>query len=102
MFLREVISNLEAYSNKNALCIQDIFYSNSDLSDATAQIYWKLQDSTLKVNNCVGLVCEDDLYTYAAIFALWLSGKVMFLSERTILMTEIGKFLKWLIQMRLF
>jgi D-alanine--poly(phosphoribitol) ligase subunit 1 len=78
MFEREVIQplllNIDRFSRKNAFCIKEVFYTYKDLGECISRIrsaVKKLDQDNLHI----GLVANDDLETYASIFALWLEGK---------------------------
>ena len=77
MFDREILFPLiKVIQNKgplNAFCINETFYSYKELGQRISAI----RDELMQVehgNPCVGLVINDDLDTYASIFALWLNG----------------------------
>jgi len=64
----------EKYAASNAFCINEVFYSYKQLGESISAI--RASVKTLQPENIyVGLVANDDLETYAAIFALWLEGK---------------------------
>lgn len=69
-----ILHNLEGFQNRNAFCINDNFYTYSDLGRCIS----KIRNSICSKNNAnpiVGLVINNDLETYSSIFALWLEGK---------------------------
>lgn len=69
-----ILASLNEFSNENAFVINNIFYSYKDLGKCISKIriclHGKYSDQ-----ETVGLVANDDLETYASIFALWLDGK---------------------------
>lgn len=72
--LTPILSSIERYGERNAFCIDEQMYSYntfgekiSGILDAIAHIEYH--------NQKVGLVINDDIETYASIFALWLQGK---------------------------
>ncbi len=69
-----VLTSIGGFSKRNAFCINDVFYTYSDFGRCVSKIRKALCDSGKK-NPIVGLVTNDDLETYASIFALWLEGK---------------------------
>lgn len=71
--LRPVIENITKFSNRNAFCINGNFYTYHEFGKAISQIRALISDTKFQNKN-VGLVINDDLETYAAIFALWLDG----------------------------
>lgn len=65
---------VEQFPNNNAFLIDGKFYSYSMFWDSISKIRTALR----KVNtntNLVGLVVNDDIETYASIFAIWMEGK---------------------------
>jgi D-alanine--poly(phosphoribitol) ligase subunit 1 len=77
-FLCRVIDPLlliiDRFPMKNAFCINDIFYTYKQLGEYISKIRFTIKD--LQQDNIhIGLVGNDDIETYASIFALWLEGK---------------------------
>ena len=72
--LNPVIENIKNFSNAKAFCIAGKFYTYSELGECISKIRFAIKQSTDILNNKVGLVINDDLETYASIFALWLDG----------------------------
>lgn len=68
------LSSLRERQNSESLSfmINQKGYSYSDLFDYVEQIYQQIKDVPEK---SIGLYAEDDIRTYAAIIALWYSGK---------------------------
>lgn len=71
--LYPVLSSLEKYSGKNAFFINGTSYSYAQLGESISKIR-TIVDHSGHQSKIVGLVINDDLETYASIFALWLSG----------------------------
>lgn len=71
--LQPVMANLERFSERNAFCIENEFYTYSDFSNTIKKIRGLLQSREIKSKN-IGLVTNNDIETYASIFALWLEG----------------------------
>ena len=71
--LSPVLENFKSKLNRNAFCIDDTFYTYSDFQDCISRIRQVLNDSPPS-GSIVGIVANDDLETYASIFALWLEG----------------------------
>lgn len=69
--LLECISNSK---ERNAFCINNHFYTFSVLGRYISMTRCALLSAN-KQNQKVGLVINDDIETYASIFALWLEGK---------------------------
>lgn len=71
--LNPVLSSIYKYQDRNAFCIDETFYTYEQFGQSIAKIRMSLLER--KFNNTkVGLVINDDLETYASIFALWLEG----------------------------
>lgn len=65
---------IDRFSTKNAFCINDRFYTYKQFGEYISKI--RLLICGLHVDNIhIGLVANDDIETYASIFALWLEGK---------------------------
>jgi amino acid adenylation domain-containing protein len=72
--LSPLLSNIYRFSNRNAFCIDEVYYSYKEFGDCISKIRPILKE--LYSNGAyIGLVANDDLETYASIFALWLEGK---------------------------
>lgn len=71
--LEPLLRNIDTFGDRNAFCINENFYTYSDFAESISKIRTALQQQPPAVKN-VGLVANDDLETYAAIFALWLEG----------------------------
>ena len=70
--LTPTVQNILHKKDRNAFFIQDHFYSYGDLGKAISRIR---KSFPAQSGEKVGLVINDDLPTYASIFALWLCGK---------------------------
>jgi D-alanine--poly(phosphoribitol) ligase subunit 1 len=68
--LFEAITN---YSSNNAFCINEQFYTYSQFAQYISKIRNAFQSAAIKNSN-IGLVVNDDIETYASIFAIWLEG----------------------------
>ncbi|MEI9958277.1 MAG: AMP-binding protein [Ferruginibacter sp.] len=77
-FQDEVIQSfsiaVEQNTTANAFCIGNVFYSYKQFSEVISAIRAEVKKLEKKNIN-IGLVANDDIETYAAIFALWLEGK---------------------------
>lgn len=71
--LAPVLSSIANYSQRNAFCINSEFYTYEQFGERISAIRSELVRNSYK-NKKVGLVIEDDIDSYAAIFALWLEG----------------------------
>lgn len=77
MFTENILSTFVTIADKfkdhNAFCIADKFYSYYEFAKCVSKIRKALQLSNTQSIN-VGLVANDDLESYAAIFAIWMEG----------------------------
>ena len=71
--LTPVLESIEKYPRRNAFCIDESFYTYEMLSKRISAITEALNTCSFNKQQ-VGLVINDDLDTYASIFALWLKG----------------------------
>lgn len=74
-FIDNLKKSFKTNHNKNALCIDEAFYTYQDLSDAIFKIRWYIQNNIAANEKLIGLVAHNDLETYASIFALWFENK---------------------------
>ena len=72
-FLKNLRESIKQNANNNAFCINDTFFSYSDLSDRIKSISFVLTRKKIKKNR-VGLVCGNNLDTYASIISCWFNG----------------------------
>jgi amino acid adenylation domain-containing protein len=71
--IKPFVSNLNNNSEKNAFCIDEVFFTYGNLKEEINKIRAELQ----KINNHnspIGLITHDDLTTYASIWAIWFEG----------------------------
>lgn len=71
--LKPVLNSIEKFPERNAFCINKKFYTYRDFGQYIAKVREAIIKSKYK-NTKVGLVINDDIETYASIFALWLEG----------------------------
>lgn len=71
----EILESLATNASRPAFFINGKTLTYNDLSLAIAKIRKALQLNTPKEETNIGLVINDDLETYAAIYACWLEGK---------------------------
>ncbi|MDO5971146.1 AMP-binding protein [Flavivirga aquimarina] len=74
-FLNKLQESFISNASKNALCINDIYYTYEALSDCVLNIRKIIQTQIPPEEKLIGLVANDDLETYATIFALWFESK---------------------------
>lgn len=68
-----VLSAIERFPNNYAFCINEVFYTYKEFGQCISKVRRAL-DSKNNSSTNVGLVINDDIETYASIFALWLAG----------------------------
>ncbi|MEO8720797.1 MAG: amino acid adenylation domain-containing protein [Ginsengibacter sp.] len=71
--LNPLLSNIKRFTNQNAFHINGTFYTYNQLSDHISQIRKALKEYPQK--SYIGLIANDDIETYASVFAVWLEGK---------------------------
>jgi D-alanine--poly(phosphoribitol) ligase subunit 1 len=71
--LKQFLSSTSKFGNRNAFCINNHFYSYNEFADTISAVRILLQQEDITGKN-IGLVANDDLVTYASIFAIWLEG----------------------------
>ena len=70
--LQEVIYK---HLDRNAFFINETFYSYADLAKVITKIRISIRANTGASEKIIGLITNDDIETYAAIFAVWFEGK---------------------------
>ncbi|MGM0933390.1 MAG: amino acid adenylation domain-containing protein [Bacteroidota bacterium] len=63
----------QVHKDVNAFCINEEFFKYEDFAKSISKIRDSLQKQRVVSKN-IGLVVNDDLETYASIFAIWLEG----------------------------
>lgn len=71
--LNPILSSIREFPERNAFCIDEVFYTYNELGQCVSKIRAALQQCSYS-NSKVGLVINDDLDSYASIIALWLEG----------------------------
>lgn len=71
--IQPVLNSIINFRNGNAFCINERFYTYAELSDYISAIRHNLKKQKFNSKN-IGLVVNDDIETYASIFAIWLDG----------------------------
>lgn len=71
--LDQFFTIVENFGSNNAFCINEKFYTYGDFTQNISKIRKALQVSRTESNN-IGLIANDDIETYASIFAIWLEG----------------------------
>lgn len=70
--LEPFLQTLANHEGRNALCIDGTFYTYADFARAVSKI--RIALSGQSGHQAVALVANDDIETYASIFACWLEG----------------------------
>lgn len=71
--IKPILSSIELYPTRNAFCIDEEFYTYEQLGQCVSKIRAAIKQCSYS-NLKVGLVINDDMESYASIFALWLEG----------------------------
>ncbi|MFP2994599.1 AMP-binding protein [Spongiivirga sp. MCCC 1A20706] len=74
-FLNHLFNSFKENESVEAFCINDVFYTYGDLMRTINVIRALLREKSLKDECHFGLITNNDLETYATIFALWFEGK---------------------------
>ncbi|MDD4576475.1 MAG: AMP-binding protein [Bacteroidales bacterium] len=70
----DILSNVHKKNNNNSLCINNEFYTYSQLAKIAAKIQQEIKTKH-PFERVFGVVLEDDINTYASIVAIWSCGK---------------------------
>lgn len=70
---KQLLETAKKYPHRNAFCINEEYFSYSSFIERIAAIA-KFLENTGEKN--IALIANDDLDTYASIFAIWFTGKV--------------------------
>ncbi|MDY8136282.1 AMP-binding protein [Aquimarina sp. 2201CG5-10] len=73
--INQIAKSFDQHQNRDAFCINTVKYTYGDLKNAISGIRLLIQKEISKDQKNVGLIANDDIQTYASIFALWLEGK---------------------------
>jgi acyl-CoA synthetase (AMP-forming)/AMP-acid ligase II len=68
-----ILNNLQKFGSRNAFCINGKFYTYDEFAKAISKIRKALRDLPLETKN-IGIIANDDIETYASIYAIWLEG----------------------------
>ncbi|GAA3607130.1 AMP-binding protein [Flavivirga amylovorans] len=71
----EIQSSIITNYKNNAFYISNTYYTYEDLAQTISNIRHAIKKNTKKTECFVGLITNDDIYTYASIIALWMEGK---------------------------
>lgn len=71
--LQPFLESASTFESRNAFCINEEFHSYKEFLNIISKIRILLAKSDFKEGN-VGIVANDDIETYASIFAVWMEG----------------------------
>ncbi|MDR0822709.1 MAG: AMP-binding protein, partial [Endomicrobium sp.] len=71
--IEQVILSIKKFPDRNAFFICGKFYTYNEFAKNISKIRKSLLEKNI-INQNVGIVANDDIETYASIFALWLEG----------------------------
>lgn len=74
LIIQPVLSAIKDHSSRNAFCINEVFYTYKQLGEYISKIR-EVINTFQESDIYFGLVVNDDIETYASVFALWLEGK---------------------------
>src|SRR5689334_8901951 len=74
LIIDPLLSAIDRFPDANAFCISEIFFTYAQLGGHISRIRSVVKDLS-RGELHIGLVANDDIETYASIFALWLEGK---------------------------
>ncbi len=72
LITQPVLEAIQTQPANNAFCVNEEFYTYKQLGETISKIRVSIKDLN---DTYFGLVVNDDIETYASIFALWLEGK---------------------------
>lgn len=72
--LNRIKETFDSYDSNNAFVIEDKTFTFSDLLQRVSGIYDRIAKQATTRNGLLGILTEDNIETYAAILASWLSG----------------------------
>ncbi len=71
----DIQKSLQRHANCNAFFIGQKYYSYEELTQVISDIRNEIRSTISSKEINIGLITNDDIYTYASILALWLEGK---------------------------
>lgn len=75
-FLHTLKINLKKYAERNAFFIGEQYHTYAEFDRLIRQVYGLLLSVETSRQNCIGVLTDDNLETYAAIMAIWYSGNI--------------------------
>ncbi|WP_299241429.1 AMP-binding protein [uncultured Aquimarina sp.] len=93
----QIVESFSKYKNRPALCIRKETYTYEDLSQSISDIRLLIREHIPLSHKHIGIMTNDDVETYATIFALWLEGKAYIpitpttpLERNSFILNEVG------------
>ncbi len=75
-FLDTILKNFDRYSNRNAFCIKEKFYTYGELGLKVWNIISLIKSKSNSRQKTIGIITNDNLETYASILATWFTGNI--------------------------
>ncbi|MDD5571071.1 MAG: AMP-binding protein [Bacteroidales bacterium] len=72
--LEKIKNSCEKFPERNAFFINDKFYTYKEFSYLVSNIKDLIEKEETKKGNLIGIIINDDIYTYSSIFAILFSG----------------------------
>jgi D-alanine--poly(phosphoribitol) ligase subunit 1 len=72
--LGQIRNSFKNFPDRNAFCIHNTFYTYNQLKKVVDSIVCEIQQRC-RDEKLIGIVANDDIFTYASIIALWHAGK---------------------------
>ncbi|TSE04850.1 AMP-binding protein [Aquimarina algiphila] len=73
--ISDIQRSIEKNYNNNAFCFSNTYYTYKDFAEVISAIRIEIQTHVKRDEINIGLITNDDIYTYASIIALWMEGK---------------------------
>ena len=67
-----LLNSIQEFAERNAFCINEKFFTYKDFREVISKIKIQIAENE---DDVMGLVVNDDIETYASIFAIWSEGK---------------------------
>jgi amino acid adenylation domain-containing protein len=72
--LEKIKKSCERFPEKNAFFINNKFYTYRGFSQIVSNIKYSIEKEETKKGSLIGIIINDDIYTYSSIFAVLFSG----------------------------
>ncbi|MDN3658907.1 AMP-binding protein [Ferruginibacter paludis] len=74
LIINPIVEFIESESQQHAFCIDNRFFTYKQFGEVISKIRNKIK-ATASGQQYIGLITNDDIETYASIFAIWMEGK---------------------------